>query len=111
MRDCPNTKIQPMQACVEYQDEWRAHVYHCSQANLSGVERMLQRPGESMPWQPSTERNAQLHDEETHVKKDRAHFFGPARFYCVETTCALCGLVIAWAKFAKSESETNILSF
>ncbi len=33
------------------------------------------------------------------------------RFYCVETICALCGVVIAWAKFAKSESPTNILAF
>jgi hypothetical protein len=32
------------------------------------------------------------------------------RFYCVETICAPCG-VIAWAKFPKAESPTNILAF
>ena len=35
----------------------------------------------------------------------------PQRFYCVETICAPCGVVIAWAKFAKAESPTNILHF
>ena len=37
--------------------------------------------------------------------------FVPPRFYCVETICAPCGVVNAWAKFAKSESPTNILQF
>ena len=32
-------------------------------------------------------------------------------FYCVETICAPCGVVIAWTKFAKAESPTNILHF
>src|SRR5271155_3827286 len=30
-------------------------------------------------------------------------------FYCVETVCAPCGVVIAWTKFDKSESPTQIL--
>ena len=29
----------------------------------------------------------------------------------METICASCGVVIAWVKFAKSESPTNILKF
>jgi hypothetical protein len=29
----------------------------------------------------------------------------------VETICAPCGVVIAWTKFARSESPTNILQF
>jgi len=29
----------------------------------------------------------------------------------METICTPCGVVIAWAKFAKSESPTNILAF
>ena len=37
--------------------------------------------------------------------------FEPATFYCVETICNPCGVVKAWAKFAKSESESNILKF
>ena len=32
-------------------------------------------------------------------------------FYCVETVCAPCGVVIAWTKFDKSESPTQILKF
>ena len=39
------------------------------------------------------------------------NYFSPSCFYCVETLCAPCGTVIAWAKFAKSKSPTNILNF
>ncbi|KAF8876467.1 hypothetical protein BD779DRAFT_1412368, partial [Infundibulicybe gibba] len=41
----------------------------------------------------------------------RHNYFGPSRFYCVETICAPCGVVIAWTKFDKAESPTNILQF
>ena len=41
----------------------------------------------------------------------RGHYFTPSQFYCSETICTPCGAVIAWAKFAKSESPTNILKF
>ena len=54
--------------------------------------------------------NHQPHDEPT-VDNPRDNYFTPNRFYCVETICAPCGVVIAWAKFAKSESPTNILNF
>ncbi|KAF8813279.1 hypothetical protein BYT27DRAFT_7220452 [Phlegmacium glaucopus] len=53
---------------------------------------MLRRSGETMPWQSED-------------------YFSPNRFYCVETICAPCGAVIAWTKFAKSESPTHILNF
>ncbi|KAF8874106.1 hypothetical protein CPB84DRAFT_1817930 [Gymnopilus junonius] len=39
------------------------------------------------------------------------NYFSPAHYYCVETICAPCGIVIAWTKFACSESTTNILNF
>ena len=45
------------------------------------------------------------------MEPPRKHYFGPNRFYCVETICAPCGTVIAWTKFAKSESPTKILNF
>src|SRR6267154_5412458 len=32
-------------------------------------------------------------------------------FYCVETICAPCGALHAWALFDKAESSTNILNF
>ncbi|KAF8955746.1 hypothetical protein BDZ97DRAFT_1673198 [Flammula alnicola] len=45
------------------------------------------------------------------AKTLKTHYFGPSRFYCVETICAPCGVVIAWTKFDKSESPTKILNF
>ncbi|TFK31083.1 hypothetical protein BDQ12DRAFT_701133 [Crucibulum laeve] len=69
---------------------------------------MLKRPNEKLPWNPSRERNKQPHDEpmpETALK----HYFSPERYYCVETLCAPCGAVIAWANFAKSESASKIV--
>jgi len=38
-------------------------------------------------------------------------YFSPNRSYCVETACAPCGVVIAWTKFPKSESPTNIFNW
>ena len=45
------------------------------------------------------------------VEIPHKHFFGPSQFYCVETICAPCGIVIAWTKFNRLESPTNILNF
>ncbi|KAF8984548.1 hypothetical protein BDQ17DRAFT_1260740, partial [Cyathus striatus] len=36
-------------------------------------------------------------------------YFSPNCYYCVETVCAPCGVVIAWKKFVKSESTANIM--
>ena len=71
---------------------------------------MLQRPGEQLPWQPAAAVNIQPHDTPA-PDMQRKNYFSPPHFYCVETICAPCGTVIAWAKFAKSESPTNILQF
>ncbi|KAF8800504.1 hypothetical protein BYT27DRAFT_7262903 [Phlegmacium glaucopus] len=75
-----------------------------------GVRRMLQRPQELQPWQSQQNHPHQPHDEET---PDRVltHYFSPARYYCVETIVAPCGVIIAWTKFDKSESPTKILNF
>ncbi|KAF8232714.1 hypothetical protein L208DRAFT_1048132, partial [Tricholoma matsutake] len=53
------------------------------------------------------------HDETPGTEEDmqRTHYFAPSWFYCVETICAPCVVVIAWEKIAKSESPTNILCF
>ena len=72
---------------------------------------MLQRPEERNPWQPGLRRTTQAHDDNENVEVPRKHYFGPAKYYCVETVCAPCGVVIAWTKFDKSESPTNILNF
>ncbi|KAF9495335.1 hypothetical protein BDN71DRAFT_1558791 [Pleurotus eryngii] len=39
------------------------------------------------------------------------NYFSAPRFYCVETICAPCGVVIAWHKFAKAEGVAKILQF
>jgi len=72
---------------------------------------MLQRPKEINPWQPGLHRTFQAHDGDNVVEIQRKNYFGPGQFYCVETICAPCGVVIAWTKFDKSESPTNILNF
>lgn len=59
----------------------------------------------------ATTQNAQPHDAAVPDRRVVKHQFMPPRFYCVETMCAPCGVVIAWAKFSKAESPTNILSF
>ena len=71
---------------------------------------MLNVSGENLPWHPATEANVQPHDRPA-PEVQYATYFMPRRFYCVETICAPCGVVIAWAKFANSESPTNIMGF
>jgi hypothetical protein len=52
----------------------------------------------------------QAHDEPA-LDGQRRCYFTASHFYCVETVCAPCGVVIAWTKFDKAESPTNILQF
>jgi hypothetical protein len=47
------------------------------------------------------------HDDDEDVIIPRHNYFGAARFYCVETITAPCGVVIAWVKFERSESPTH----
>ena len=111
---CERRKVNPTQACEEHQSEWKKYIQSHSRENLSGVRRMLRNSVETLPWQNNIQRNAQPHDQEVDpniVEPQRKHYFGPNRFYCVETICAPCGTVIAWTKFAHSESPTNILNF
>ena len=98
------------EACVEHQAEWTRFKKSSGQQKISGFKRMLQRPGENLPWQPAKQSNVQPHDEDM-PERQYSNYFTPHRFYCVETICAPCGVVIAWAKFAKSESPSNILGF
>ncbi|KAF8986829.1 hypothetical protein BDQ17DRAFT_1393616 [Cyathus striatus] len=73
---------------------------------------MSTRKSENPPWNKNQGRHVQQpHDEsDTNIPK-RSHYFSASRYYCVETICAPCGVVIAWTKFVKSESTTNILKF
>jgi hypothetical protein len=110
MRNCDNEKVPGTQACQHHAREWDKHVKNHSRHTYHGARRQLQRPGENLPWQPAAHVNMQPHDEST-PETGRKNYFTPSRFYCVETICAPCGTVIAWAKFSKSESPTNILNF
>ena len=97
-------------SCHRHAGEWNKHVKNHSCHSYHGARRHLQRPGENILWQPAAHVNLQPHDEAT-SETHRRNYFNPSCFYCVEKTCAPCGIVIAWAKFAKSESPTNILNF
>jgi len=111
VRDCTRDKVVNTQACVRHQQEWQKYKLDHSRSSLAGVKRMLQRPNESNPWQPGLRRTFQPHDGDDNPEIQRKNYFGPGQFYCVETVCAPCGVVIAWTKFDKSESPTNILNF
>lgn len=104
--DCTNQRIGKIQACQEHQEEWFNHL----RQTLPGFRRVVRRPEENLSWQPTPSTNTQPHDEPTPETQRSAYFVAP-RFYCVETICAPCGVVIAWTKFAKAESPTNILQF
>jgi hypothetical protein len=93
-----------------HKPEWDKYVFQHSRQNLAGIKRKLQRPAENLEWNPATIETVQPHDEEA-PEIVHKHYFGPARFYCIETICAPCGVVIGWDKFAKSESPTKILRF
>ena len=77
---------------------------------MAGVRRMLNHPNENLPWNPVIEQEVQPHDEDA-PEVQRKNYFSPAQYYCVETICAPCGVVVAWTKFEKSESPTKILKF
>jgi hypothetical protein len=109
---CGNAKVRGTQACVQHRQDWLRHQQSRTKSTLAGVRRMLNHQGENLAWNESIEheREVQPHDEEQPEAQPK-HYFSPARFYCVETLCAPCGVVVAWTKFAKSESPTKILKF
>ncbi|KAF8328735.1 hypothetical protein F5887DRAFT_897438 [Amanita rubescens] len=109
--NCSNPKVQGTEACGQHQGTWQRYLRNHRQQALGGFRRALRRPDETWPWMPQSNNNVvQPHDEEQRTQRAR-NSFTPPRFYCVETICAPCGVVVAWAKFAKSESPANIMSF
>ena len=111
VRDCTGTVVAATMACETHQALWKKYKLDHSSGSLAGSKRMLNRHQESLPWSGRDGREHQPHDQPAPESRRFKHFFGPATFYCVETICAPCGVVIAWAKFARSESESNILAF
>ena len=90
----------------------KKNVHQRSQSTLNGIRRILQCPGERQPWQGSARSAIQCpHDEDAPESVRQKNYFSPNQFYCVETIVAPCGVVIAWTKFDKAESPTNILKF
>lgn len=76
-----------------------------------GIYRMLRRSEEeSLPWIPHKIAENHPHDQPMTSRRHKTYFVA-SRYYCVETICAPCGVVIAWTKFARAESPSNILHF
>jgi hypothetical protein len=112
VRNCHRQKVAGTQACTQHQERWYQHVVRYARQSLPGFTRLLRRSEvENHPWLPQVRPQAPPHDQAGINLPQSTHYFQPGRFYCVETICAPCGVVIAWAKFAKAESPTNILAF
>ena len=97
--NCQNNKVESTQACNQHQGQWQKHVNY-NQSSMAGVRRMLQRPGENLPWNPVQGRDHQPHDQDV-PDVQQPNYFRPARFYCVETIIAPCDIVIAWQKLQR----------
>ena len=111
VQGCQNVKAANIHTCVQHQQLWRAHVLRFGLATHLGIQRMLRRTEEeNLPWVQANAAHVHPHDEPMPVPVNRNSFLAP-RFYCVETICAPCGVVIAWTKFARAESPSNILNF
>ena len=111
VRDCTGTSVRTTMACAIHQPLWNKCKLDHSSGSLAGSRRMLNHRQENLAWNPKPASEHQPHDEPPPEPNKVKHFFGPATFYCIETICSPCGVVDAWAKFAKSESESNILAF
>ena len=110
VQDCTNFKVAKTKACLIHQDLWTKHVQKHTRQTFPGARRVFQQPN-TQPWLQTNQTTQPAHDEPVEEELQWKTYFSPSRFYCVETICAPCGVVIAWAKFPKSESPTNILAF
>ena len=83
VRGCLSPKISGTQACRQHKEEWSKHDFHHKPAIYSGMNRVLRQAGEHMPWQPTTERVHQPHDEPAPDVQRSKTYFSAGRFYCV----------------------------
>ena len=114
MRNCQNHKVAPTQTCDFHQARWYHHVVRYGRQSLLGIRRLIRRTEEEqLDWlPPRIPRQQPLHEDDAAPEAaPHDNYFTAPRYYCVETICAPCGVVIAWTKFAKAESPTNILNF
>ncbi|KAF8239830.1 hypothetical protein L208DRAFT_1559891, partial [Tricholoma matsutake] len=110
VHNCDNKKIRATQACQQHQPQWKKYIAQHKRQSAPGFRRITQRPAENLPWISRNEQTEQPHDEPME-ETEQKNYFSASSFYCVETICAPCGVVVAWAKFPKAESPTNILAF
>jgi hypothetical protein len=112
IQGCQNHKVVGTKTFIEHQNQWHAHVICFGRSSMLGIRRLLRRSEEeAQPWLPTVSRRVQPHDAGHIGRAPSANYFTAPHFYCVETICVPCGVVIAWAKFARAESPTNILNF
>src|SRR5438046_2825464 len=109
MKNCDNIKVPPSQTCQQHQNHWYTYAVRYGHQSLLGIRRLLRCTEEEwLPWLSNIDHQIQHHDIPATSNYQRNNYFTAPRFYCVETICASCGIVIAWTKFAKAESPTNI---
>ncbi|KAA1478958.1 hypothetical protein DENSPDRAFT_861947 [Dentipellis sp. KUC8613] len=112
IRGCDNQKMDKSKACINHQREWKAFVTRFGRQSMLGVRRMIKRnENENVPWLPNNLNAPQPHDEEADETAEYDNYFTAKTIYCIETMVAPCGVVVAWTKFPKAESPTNILNF
>jgi CxC5 like cysteine cluster associated with KDZ transposases/CxC6 like cysteine cluster associated with KDZ transposases len=112
VQTCNNPKVDGIQTCYRHRNLWHSHVVRFGRSSLLGIRRLLRRSEEErLPWLPARAHHVQPHDEEPIPGNAPKTYFVAGRFYCVETITLPCGVVIAWTKFDKAESPTNILDF
>ncbi|KAJ8689062.1 hypothetical protein PTI98_013126 [Pleurotus ostreatus] len=112
-------KVGHTQVCEDHQEQWRTFRGRYANTSLLGVQWILRRAQEErQEWLPRAAGAEELeHDnlEEQEVEEVSGtkynNYFSAPRFYCVETICVPCGVVIAWCKFAKAEGVAKILRF
>ncbi|KAF8989467.1 hypothetical protein BDQ17DRAFT_1393288 [Cyathus striatus] len=93
---------------------WFNHITQFGRQSVLGIRRIIRRSVEEgapawMHW--LNRRNNQPHDVPAGYAQESGDYFVAPQFYCVETLCAPCGVVIAWTKFAKSEGASQIMDF
>jgi CxC5 like cysteine cluster associated with KDZ transposases/CxC6 like cysteine cluster associated with KDZ transposases len=115
VQTCQNSKADGIQTCHQHRNLWHSHVVRFGRSTMLGIWRLLRRSEEEkLPWLPVSIRNVQPHDEPAQPSATRSQtktYFVAPHWYCVEIATTTCGLPLAWEKFAKAESPTNILNF
>jgi hypothetical protein len=106
VRNCNRPKVGNTRACQIHKEQWYSHAVRYGHQSLLGIRRLLRRTEEErLQWLPSRNQQSQAHDSlSANPAPERKHYFSAGRWYCVETICLPCGLVIAWTKF---ESRPN----